>query len=84
MPASTPIRTVETVLPSKDSTPQTPVYARLPNGAQRGVVVIHENRGLTDHIRDVARRVGAVNTFWVDDDGQLVGDNTDVAGFDAQ
>ena len=42
MPASTPIRTVETVLPSKDSTPQTPVYGRLPNGAQRGVVVIHE------------------------------------------
>jgi len=31
----------------------------------------------------VARRVGAVNTFWVAEDGTLVGDNTDVAGFDA-
>ncbi|HET7553888.1 MAG TPA: shikimate dehydrogenase [Gemmatimonadaceae bacterium] len=30
----------------------------------------------------VAERVGAVNTFRVDDDGLLVGHNTDVAGFD--
>ena len=30
----------------------------------------------------IAERVGAVNTFWVDADGDLVGDNTDVAGFD--
>lgn len=31
----------------------------------------------------LAARVGAVNTFWVDADGALVGDNTDVGGFDA-
>jgi shikimate dehydrogenase len=30
----------------------------------------------------VARRTGAVNTFWTED-GTLVGDNTDVGGFDA-
>lgn len=30
----------------------------------------------------LARRTGAVNTWWVDGDGQLVGDNTDVGGFD--
>ena len=30
----------------------------------------------------IAERVGAVNTFWVDADGALSGDNTDVAGFD--
>jgi shikimate dehydrogenase len=30
----------------------------------------------------VATRVGAVNTFWTED-GRLVGDNTDVGGFDA-
>jgi shikimate dehydrogenase len=30
-----------------------------------------------------ARAVGAINTFWVAIDGALVGDNTDVAGFDA-
>jgi shikimate dehydrogenase len=30
----------------------------------------------------VAERVGAVNTFWVED-GALMGDNTDVGGFDA-
>jgi shikimate dehydrogenase len=29
----------------------------------------------------VARRVGAVNTFWTED-GELVGDNTDVGGFE--
>lgn len=31
----------------------------------------------------IAERAGAVNTFWVDDAGRLVGDNTDVAGFEA-
>lgn len=31
----------------------------------------------------LARRVGAVNTFWTGPDGQLIGDNTDVGGFDA-
>lgn len=30
----------------------------------------------------VAQRAGAVNTFWTED-GELVGDNTDVGGFDA-
>lgn len=30
----------------------------------------------------IAQRVGAVNTFWVEDDGMLAGDNTDVAGFE--
>ncbi len=33
-------------------------------------------------VSPVAERVGAVNTFWVDD-GALVGHNTDVGGFDA-
>jgi shikimate dehydrogenase len=33
-------------------------------------------------VTDVARRVGAVNTFWTEQD-ELVGDNTDVAGFQA-
>ena len=31
----------------------------------------------------LAERVGAVNTFWVDAEGRLVGDNTDVAGVEA-
>ncbi len=33
-------------------------------------------------VTDVAIRVGAVNTFWTEQ-GELVGDNTDVAGFQA-
>ena len=39
-------------------------YVAMPKGAGKlpAVVVIHENRGLTDHIRDVARRV-AVEGF---------------------
>ncbi|GAC1698673.1 MAG: shikimate dehydrogenase [Gemmatimonadaceae bacterium] len=37
-------------------------------------------RGLCAGVSPVAERVGAVNTFWTED-GQLVGDNTDVAGF---
>jgi len=32
---------------------------------------------------ELAERVGAVNTFWIDDSGALAGDNTDVGGFDA-
>jgi shikimate dehydrogenase len=31
----------------------------------------------------LAEQVGAVNTFWVDDQGRLVGDNTDVGGASA-
>lgn len=36
-----------------------------------------------DVLSALAARVGAVNTFWHDADGRLVGDNTDVGGFDA-
>jgi shikimate dehydrogenase len=35
-----------------------------------------------DRLTPVARATGAVNTFWVAVDGALVGDNTDVEGFD--
>src|SRR5204863_9154035 len=35
-----------------------------------------------DVVTPLARRVGAVNTWWVGDDGRLHGDNTDVGGFD--
>ena len=35
-----------------------------------------------DRLSDTAKRVGAVNTFWVAVDGALVGDNTDVGGFE--
>lgn len=36
-----------------------------------------------DELSALARRVGAVNTFWFDDAARLHGDNTDVGGFDA-
>ena len=36
-----------------------------------------------DELSPLARRVGAVNTWWVDAGGHLYGDNTDVPGFDA-
>ena len=35
-----------------------------------------------DHLTELARRVGAVNTFWCEG-GRLIGDNTDVGGFEA-
>jgi shikimate dehydrogenase len=37
---------------------------------------------LCDRRTAIAERAGAVNTFWVDRDGALVGDNTDVGGFE--
>jgi len=40
-------------------------------------------RESSDILTPLAQRVGAVNVFWFDDRGHLVGDNTDVAGFDA-
>ena len=40
-------------------------------------------RAACDRLTDTARAVGAVNTFWTAVDGELVGDNTDVGGFDA-
>ncbi len=36
-----------------------------------------------DELSPLAQRVGAVNTWWVETDGRLLGDNTDVPGFDA-
>ena len=36
-----------------------------------------------DRVTDLARRVEAVNTFWVDEAGYLNGDNTDAGGFAA-
>lgn len=36
-----------------------------------------------DDLSPLARRVGAVNTWWVEGDGRLCGDNTDAPGFEA-
>jgi shikimate dehydrogenase len=38
-------------------------------------------RAACDVVTPLADRVGAVNTFWIDDYGRLNGDNTDVSGF---
>lgn len=38
-------------------------------------------RAACDGVTPLASRVGAVNTFWIDEHGRLVGDNTDVGGF---
>ncbi|HET6679797.1 MAG TPA: shikimate dehydrogenase [Gemmatimonadaceae bacterium] len=54
-------------------------------GAAGNVTIPHKLAvmALCDRITQVARTVGAVNTFWVDHDGALVGHNTDVAGVGA-
>jgi shikimate dehydrogenase len=53
-------------------------------GAAGNVTVPHKEAfaALCGSRSPVADRVGAVNTFWTED-GALVGDNTDVGGFDA-
>jgi shikimate dehydrogenase len=38
-------------------------------------------RAACDAVTPLAERVGAVNTFWIDDHGRVIGDNTDVGGF---
>jgi len=40
-------------------------------------------REACDELTPLAARAGAVNTFWIDEHGRLVGDNTDVGGFSA-
>ena len=47
------------------------------------VTIPHKAAALAevDEVTDVARAIGAVNTVVVADDGRLVGDNTDSAGF---
>jgi shikimate dehydrogenase len=42
-------------------------------------ITVHD---LCDELTDLAAKVGAVNTFWIDSN-KLHGDNTDVGGFDA-
>ncbi len=48
------------------------------------VTVPHKEHvaALCDMLTPLAMTVGAVNTFWFEPDGRLVGDNTDVGGFD--
>lgn len=54
-------------------------------GAAGNVTIPYKERACAacDALTPLARRVGAVNTFWRDDEGRLVGDNTDVGGIDA-
>jgi shikimate dehydrogenase len=51
-------------------------------GAAGNVTIPHKERmhAVCASLSPIARRVGAVNTWWVDDDGGLSGDNTDVGG----
>ncbi len=52
-------------------------------GAAGNVTIPHKERVAErcDELTPLARRLGAVNTWWVQD-GRLHGDNTDVGGFD--
>jgi shikimate dehydrogenase len=57
----------------------------LPKLGFRGgnITLPHKERALAavDELTDVARRIGAVNTLIVRDDGSILGDNTDGYGF---
>ena len=54
------------------------------DGAAGNVTIPHKEAvaGRCARLTDLARRVGAVNTFW-HEDGRLVGDNTDVGGLES-
>lgn len=53
------------------------------NSGAGNVTIPHKQAvaAFCDRLTPTAERTGAVNTFWVSE-GQLVGDNTDVVGFD--
>ncbi len=52
------------------------------NGAGN-LTIPHKIKGLAlmQKLTSTASRAGAVNTFWVDEEGELAGDNTDVGAF---
>ena len=54
------------------------------NRTAGNVTVPHKEHfaALCDMLTPLAMTVEAVNTFWFEPDGRLVGDNTDVGGFD--
>jgi len=58
--------------------------ALVAEGTWGNVTVPHKEHVASrcDRVSALAERVGAVNTFWIED-GALVGDNTDVGGFRA-
>ncbi|MEO7218253.1 MAG: shikimate dehydrogenase [Gemmatimonadaceae bacterium] len=62
---------------------QTTMRALRTEGAAGNVTIPYKQSvfSLCDHRTNLAERAGAVNTFWCQD-GELIGDNTDVAGFD--
>jgi carboxymethylenebutenolidase len=60
VPANAPdLVTADVTFPSDDGTPLFGYHAwpRNATGLMPGVIVVHENRGLVEHIRDVTRRV---------------------------
>jgi shikimate dehydrogenase len=62
------------------------VVAELRQGGIAGNVTVpfkERVHDCCDELTPLASRVGAVNTFWLDEAGRLTGDNTDVGGFDA-
>jgi shikimate dehydrogenase len=62
----------------------TRVSALVAERAAGNVTIPHKEAfaALCDRRTGIAERTGAVNTFWVERDGALVGDNTDVGGFE--
>lgn len=59
------------------------VRALVAERAAGNVTIPHKEAmaALCDERTPLAERTGAVNTFWVDRAGRLIGDNTDVGGF---
>lgn len=53
------------------------------SGGGGNVTLPHKERAasLLDRPNSTVRRTGACNTFWAEEDGTVVGDNTDVEGF---
>jgi shikimate dehydrogenase len=61
------------------------IRALIAEGAAGNVTIPYKEAvaALCAELTPLAARAGAVNTFWIDARGRLLGDNTDVGGFDA-
>lgn len=59
-PPTGTIETIETRLPGAGPLPPTPIFARLPTGARRGIVIIHEIFGRQPEIDATVERFAAL------------------------
>jgi len=74
---------VYVAVPAQEAELRGLIHGLARGGGGGNVTLPHKERAasLLDSPNSTVRRTGACNTFWAEEDGTVVGDNTDVEGF---